>query len=359
MSERRRTVRFAAPETVEIIESTIPEPGPDEVRVRTTVSAVSPGTELLLYRGEAPTNLAADPTIDALAGDLSFPLSYGYAAVGEVTAVGDEVDDRWRNRTVFAFHPHDSHFLANPADLIPVSDLQPGTAALLPNLETAVNFLMDGQPMVGERVAVFGQGVVGLLTTALLAKHPLAELIAVEPRASRRRLAEQFGADRTVDPEQTEAISKIRTEKIDGWWIDAPGTADTRLDAQENSVGLDLAYEVSGNPKALNDAIAATGYDGRVLVGSWYGRKQANLDLGGRFHRNRIRVESSQVSTIDPEHRGRWTSGRRLAVARSHLPDLDTDALVTNRVPVDDASAAYDRLSDDTEDELCILLTYD
>lgn len=88
----------------------------------------------------------------------------------------------WLNRRVFAFAPHASHFWVDPDDVLVVPlDLDPMTAALLPNMETAVNLVMDGQPAIGERVVVVGQGIVGLLTLALLRQFPLQQLTAVDP----------------------------------------------------------------------------------------------------------------------------------------------------------------------------------
>lgn len=338
MTVPAREVRFTAPHEIAVRERPVPEPGPGEVRVRTELSAVSPGTELLVYRGEAPSDMAVDAAIDAHGGSLAFPLSYGYAAVGRVTAAGDEVADRWIDRRVFAFREHASHFTAEPDALVPVPDERSTTeAAFLANAECAVNFAMDGRPMVGERAAVFGQGVVGLLTTAMLARHPLARLVAVEPREPRRKMARRLGADEAVDPSATD-----------------PGEA-LRADGE----GTDLAYELSGDPDALDAAIDAMAFDARLVVGSWYGTKRAELDLGSRFHRNRGELVSSQVSTIDPRHRGRWSKDRRLEVAWDHLDALDPAALVTHRLPVERAGRAYELLDERPDEALQVLLTYD
>ena len=141
----------------------------------------------MFYRGQAPTDLPVDETIAALAGEVGFPLKYGYAAVGRVVAVGAQVAPEWQDRLVFSFHPHESHFLASLAELMPVPPpVSPEEAAFLPNMETAVNFLMDGQPLIGEQVVIFGQGVVGLLTTALLARLPLASLVTLDRYPLRR-----------------------------------------------------------------------------------------------------------------------------------------------------------------------------
>jgi alcohol dehydrogenase len=359
-----RVVRFVGRREVAVESRPVPEPGPGELRVRTEVSAVSPGTELLVYRGDAPESMAADESIDALSGDLSFPLSYGYAAVGRVTALGDGVDESWRDRRVFAFHPHESHFLATPAELVPV-DLPPATAALLPNAETAVNFALDGEPRVGERVAVFGQGVVGLLTTAVLDGYPLDRLVALDLHERRRTLAREFGADTTVDPRDG-SLEGASLPLCDG---DAGAGADDdrrrdpavrRLyEGVSEPAGMDLAFELSGSPDALDQAVAATGYAGRVLVGSWYGRKRVGLDLGRRFHRSRVEIRSSQVSTVEPRLRGRWDDDRRLGVARDWLADAPVERLITHRLPVGDAAAAYRLLDESPENAVGVVLTYD
>jgi 2-desacetyl-2-hydroxyethyl bacteriochlorophyllide A dehydrogenase len=332
-----RSLYFAGPRTVRIEREPIPDPDPEEVLVEARVSAVSSGTELLIYRGEMPRNLPADESIDALAGELTYPLKYGYATVGDVVETGAAVEDGWHGRTVFAFNPHESHFTATTADLVPVPEgLSAATAALLPTAETATTLVMDGHPRIGERVVVFGAGMVGLVTTSVLAGFPLERLTVVEPVASRREMAATLGADETLTPE-----------------------AVTRIGERGEPPGADLAYELSGRPATLDDAIDAVGYDGRIVVGSWYGRKRAETDLGGFFHRNRIDVSSSQVSTIAPDLRGRWTKARRLDAAWERLADVATDRLLTHRIPFGEAAEAYRLLDERPESALQVLLTYD
>ncbi|WP_224447000.1 zinc-dependent alcohol dehydrogenase [Haloprofundus salilacus] len=342
-----RSVTFTSPREVRVTESELPVPDADEVLVKTEYSAISPGTELLIYRGEAPNDLDADESIGALGGSLDYPLRYGYSAVGTVAAVGDAVDDEWADRRVFGFNPHESHFCTSPDELHPVPDgCSAAAATLLPNVETAVNFAMDGRPLVGERVVVFGQGVVGLLTTAVLSSFPLCELVTVDGIARRRELSLEFGADESLPPDE------IR-ERFDP---SEPTGDESRGRAVGD--GADLTFELSGNPAALDTAIAVTGYDGRVVVGSWYGTKPATLDLGGRFHRSRIRLQNSQVSTLDPSLRGRWDSDRRLDVAWDRLAELDVERLLTHRVPVDEAERAYELLDSESSDAVGILFTY-
>jgi 2-desacetyl-2-hydroxyethyl bacteriochlorophyllide A dehydrogenase len=326
-----RSLVIAAPYHVGIAREAVPAPQAGQVLVESQVSAISAGTELLFYRGLAPTDLPVDANLGSLGQELpQYPLRYGYACVGRVTKLGAGVDEGWLHRRVFAFHPHASHFCADPTSLlIAPATLPAETCALLPNMETAVNFVMDGRPMLGEHVTVVGLGVVGLLTIAVLARFPLASLTAIDPLPQRRALALQFGAHRALAPHESPA----HTES-------------------------DLTYEVSGNPAALDTAIACTGYTGRIVVGSWYGQKQAPVALGGAFHRSRIRLQSSQVSTIDPVHAGRWNKDRRFAVAWSLLAALDTAPLITHRIPIEEAQRAYAILDKESDRALQVILTY-
>jgi 2-desacetyl-2-hydroxyethyl bacteriochlorophyllide A dehydrogenase len=321
---KRQALYFSAPRQVEIREERLPPPGAGEATVATIVSGVSAGTEMLFYRDEVPAELAADETIAALSGPAGYPLQYGYAAVGRVVNLGAGVDKAWLGRLVFAFQPHQSHFVANTADLHPLPEgMDPETAVLLPNMETAVSLLMDGQPLIGERTAVFGQGVVGLLTTALLSHYPLASVTAVEPAANRQELARKLGATAVVNPLSPDSGAQIKA---------ALGGA------------ADLCYELSGNPQALNMALEVTGFNGRVVIGSWYGRKEATLNLGGSFHRSHIRLISSQVSQINPRWRGRWTHERRLGWAWEMLRRLRPSFLITHKFDIGQAALAYELL---------------
>jgi alcohol dehydrogenase len=324
-----RALYFTGPESVAVRDQPIAEPGPGQVRVRTERSGISPGTELLVYRDEVSSELPTDETIEALDGTFSYPLQYGYAAVGRVTAVGEGVDEDWLDRRVFAFNPHESHFLSDPETLVPTT-LAPEQAVFIPNAEAAANFVMDGRPRFGARVAVFGQGPVGLLTTAMLAEFPLATLVTVDPCASRREFSRSLGADRAVAPDEIGSLEEV-----------------------------DIAFELSGNPAALDDAIDLTGYAGQVVVGSWYGTKDVSLDLGNAYHRSHIRVRSSQVSKIDPDHADRWDKDRRLDVVRDWLRAADLSALHTHAFDIGRAPEAYRLLDERPDDAVQVTFTYE
>lgn len=336
---KRRALYFLAPSSAAIVEEELAPPGHGETRIETIVSAVSPGTEMLIYRGQAPSDMAVDETIAALGGIFGFPIKFGYAAVGRVIAIGPGVDEAWLGRAVFAFNPHETHFNAPVTELHPLPEgIAPEAAVFLPNMETAVSFLMDGRPVIGEHVAVLGQGIVGLLTTTLLAGLPIASLIAIDPLESRRDWAVRSGATAAFGPDEVE---KIRAADSDG-----------RTD------GLDLTYELSGNPRALDLAIAVTGDYGRIVIGSWYGNKSAELNLGGRFHRAHMRLIGTQVSALAPEWLGRWSKKRRLDVAWRMIGLHQPERLITHRIPIERAPEAYRLLDSDPSAAVQIVFTY-
>lgn len=339
----RQSLYFTAPRQVAVEREPLPSPSFGQILVGTIISAISPGTELLIYRGLAPGDLAKDDTISSLAGGFSFPLKYGYAVVGQVLEVGRGVAPGWEDRLVFAFHPHESHFLATPDELLRLPNgLTPEDAVFFPNMETAVTFLLDGQPLMGEQVVVFGQGIVGLLLTALLSRWPLSSLVTLDLYPKRRLLSEDLGAKVTLDPLEPGAM-----ERLCG-----------HLQGTGPYPGADLCYEISGNPAALDLAIAATGFSGRVVIGSWYGLKRSDLNLGGRFHRSRVRLISSQVSSIAPELTGRWNKTRRYHTTWQMLGEVQPARFITHRFPIGQAAQAYELIDRRPEDVIQVILTY-
>jgi len=331
----RNTVYFTAPGQVEIREESLPALSAGEVLVESICSAISPGSEMLVYRGHFPRQLA--DAHDLISNSLDFPLAYGYAAIGRVTDVGNEVDRAWAGRLVFSFQPHTSHFITTPDGLFPVPDLPPESACFLPHVETAVNFVQDAAPILGERVLILGQGVIGLLTASLIAEFPLETLVTTDRYEMRRKASLALGVAASLDP-------------------GAPG-----FRAHAHSLlepGADLSMEVSGSPAALDDAIALTRFSGRVVVGSWYGEKRATLDLGGTFHRSRIRLVSSQVSSIAPDLSARWDKSRRFDVAWQALRRIRPEKWITHRFPLDRADEAYRLLDENSGETIQVLFEY-
>lgn len=332
----RTSLYFSAPQAIELRREALAPPGAGEVQVHTACSAISAGTEMLLYRGEAPSGLAADAHLPALSGLLAYPLKYGYCAVGRVTACGPEVDVNWLGRAVFAFNPHESAFNASIRDLQLVPEgVSTADAAFLPHIETAVNLILDGEPRLGEVVVVLGQGVVGLLTTALLAQHPLS-LLTLDGYSLRRERSLALGAAHSLDPADLAQAGALL----------GPRRAD-------------LVYELSGRPEALDAAIALVGEHGRIVVGSWYGQRRAALDLGGHFHRGRVQIISSQVSQLPPALYGRWDRARRFETAWRQLAHVQPSRLVTHRFPFSQAAQAYQQLAEKPQETLGVLLEYE
>ncbi len=337
----RRALFFVAPGQVEVREEEVSEPGAGEVMVETLVSGISAGSELLVFRGQAPEKMAVDMNISVLSGNcLAFPLKYGYSVVGRVNRLGPKVGESWLDRTVFSFQPHQSHFVAQTSDLFPLREgITAEEAVLLPNLETAVSLVMDGRPLIGEAVVVFGQGIVGLLTTALLSPFSLGRLLTLDRYSRRRELSRKLGAQESLDPAD-------------------PLTPSRLAEALAATDGADLVYELSGNPDALNMAVEACGFAGRIVVGSWYGQKQTVMDLGSKFHRGRMKLVSSQVSTLAPELTGRWSKTRRLDLAWQRMEAIGPARFVTRRFPLEQAREAYQLLHKDPAQDLQIVLTY-
>jgi 2-desacetyl-2-hydroxyethyl bacteriochlorophyllide A dehydrogenase len=337
---RRHHLEFSEPGRVVVKLGPAPRPSAGQVLVRTHYSAVSPGTEMLVYRGQWPSEVTVDATIDSLAGSFAYPLSYGYCAVGRVIATGAAVSGDWLNRRVFAFQPHQDLFCAEPAALHPIpDDLDDETALFLPSMETAVNLLLDGSPLIGEKVIVVGQGIIGLLTTALLSRFPLTTLATLETHPLRREASLRFGSGTCLDPEDPASCSRLGG---------VPGQGGE----------ADLVYELSGNPAGLNTALALTRFSGRVVVGSWYGAKKVDLDLGSFFHRGRVSLISSQVSSLAPGLTGRWQNIRRLHLAWEMLRLVRPSSCITHRFALTDSPSAYTLIDRSPGETIQVIFEY-
>lgn len=342
MDMKRKTVYFTAPKQVELREEFLPALGAEDVLVETVCSAISAGTEMLVYGGQFPHLFDAH---DKVSSHLKYPLAYGYACVGIVRETGKQVDRNWRDKPVFGFQPHSTHFIAQTDSLIPAPASLPAEAcSFLPNMETAVNLIQDAAPILGERVLVLGQGVVGLLVASLLKEFPLELLVTSDCHELRRKASLELGVDNSFDPE-----------------FIVPADEDSTAHTTNHfayTQNFDLTFELSGSPYALNNAIAMTMFSGRVVIGSWYGEKKAPIDLGSLFHRSRIKLISSQVSSIAPELGGRWDKGRRFEVAWEALKRIQPQKWITHRFPIEKAEEAYQLLDENPQETIQVLLEY-
>jgi 2-desacetyl-2-hydroxyethyl bacteriochlorophyllide A dehydrogenase len=332
-----RAVWFTAPRRIEVRDVTVHAPGPGDVRIEAVASAISQGTEMLVYRGQVPADMPLD--LPALEGSFDFPIKYGYALAGIVRDVGPGVADRRPGDPVFVLHPHQSAFVVPAASTVPLpSGIDPVLGVFTANLETAVNVLHDTPLRFGETVVVFGLGTVGLLVAQLLLRSGAGAVIGVDPLPLRREIAARVGLAHTLAP--------------------GAGLAAHLRDLTEGR-GPDVAIEASGNGAALQVAIDAVAVEGTVVVASWYGTKPVSLDLGGGFHRGRVRLRSSQVGRLNPEAGPRWDYARRARTAAGLLASLPLREMITHRVPIDDASGAYRLVDEQPGDILQVILTYE
>jgi 2-desacetyl-2-hydroxyethyl bacteriochlorophyllide A dehydrogenase len=329
-------VWFRAAGLVEIRSEPLQPVGRTDARVSALVSGLSAGSELLVYRGLAPADMPPDlPTVE---GDFRLPIKFGYASVGTVVQLGSAVDGLTVGDLVFVHHPHQTEYVV-PADfpvLLP-KGLPVERGVFAANLETAATVVLDAHPRLEEAVLVVGQGIVGLLVTMLLRRAGARPVIAIDLHEGRRRAAIRAGADQALVPGD-DLVPRV---------LELTGGR-----------GVDVAIEASGSPAALQSCVDTAAFGGTVVVASWYGTREVRLALGGAFHRRRLRLVSSQVSTLDPALSRRWNRERRTDLVKNLLLELPLEDLISHRFPFSAAASAYELLATNPQDCLQVLLDY-
>ncbi len=304
-----RALWFVAPGRAEIRAADVGAPGAGEALVRASWSAISRGTERLVFYGKVPDSEYSRMRAPMQEGDFPFPVKYGYCAVGTVEAGPDD----WRGQTVFCLHPHQSLFRAPLERLTRLPAALPARrATLAANMETALNALWDSGAGPGDRVVIVGAGVVGLLVGFLAARLPGADVTIVDVDASRAGVARALGIGFAAPD-------------------NAPGDADVVFHASASAGGLALA-------------LRSGGLEARIVELSWYGAGETTVALGGAFHSRRLRLIASQVGEIAASRRPRWGYGRRLEKALELLCDQRLDALITGEIAFEDMPAALPSL---------------
>ena len=292
---------YCGPGKAEIRQEVLGPPGAGEVRVRTLYSAISRGTESLVFGGRIPESEFGRMRAPFMAGDFPFPVKYGYAAAGRVEGAGNPL----RGKNVFALHPHQTAFNVPATSAVVLPDeVPPHRAVLAANMETALNGVWDAAPGPADRIAVIGAGVVGSLVAYLCGRLPGAEVTLVDINPARAELAAALGV-----------------------YFTEPGRAER---------DCDLVVHASGSPDGLGTALELAGDEATVLEMSWYGDRAVNALLGGPFHSRRLRLVSSQVGSIAPSHRPRWSHNRRLSAAVGLLADPRLDVLLAPAVAFSD-----------------------
>lgn len=325
-----RIVRFAGPWRVELAEVEVAAPGPGELLVRTLYSGISPGTEMLAYRGELSPDLPLDESLRSLQGTFEYPFSFGYSCVGVVEETRAEIP---AGALIFAFHPHQERFVVRAADVEVMNGVDPRVATLFPLVETGLQIALDAGDVFGQMVIVAGLGPVGVLTCGILALRG-AGVLGTDPLSWRRKVAESFGAT-PLPPEDLARF--VRAQGADG---------------------AAVAIEASGNPEVLPQLLPLLAHEGIALVASWYGAKTVSLDLGREFHRRRLEIRSSQVSTIPARLSARWSLDSRRAEARRLLEALPVKQLATHDLDVSDAARAFSAIDEGMPGSMHVALRY-
>ncbi|MER7485685.1 zinc-binding alcohol dehydrogenase [Streptomyces sp. NPDC126497] len=323
MNRTARAFWLDSPGRGVIREVGLPAPGADGVLVRSLYSGVSRGTETLVFRGGVPESQHAVMRAPFQEGDFPAPVKYGYLNVGVV----EEGPEALVGRTVFCLYPHQTRYVVPAHAVTPVPDGVPaGRAVLAGTVETAVNALWDAAPLVGDRIAVVGGGMVGCSVAALLARFPGVRVQLVDTDPTRARTAAALGVG-FAPPE--EALGEC-----------------------------DLVVHASATEQGLGRALELLRAEGTVVELSWYGDRKVSLPLGEAFHSRRLTVRGSQVGTVSPAraHRG---YADRLALALDLLADPALDALVTGESAFEDLPDVMPRLASGEIPALCHRVRYD
>ncbi|WP_318200421.1 zinc-binding alcohol dehydrogenase [Streptomyces sp. SCL15-4] len=323
MNRCARAFWLRSPGHGELREVTLPEPARDEVLVRTLYSGVSRGTETLVFRGGVPDSQRAVMRAPFQEGDFPGPVKYGYLSVGVV----EEGPDALTGRTVFCLYPHQSRYVVPASAVTVVPEAVPAERAVLAGtVETAVNALWDAAPLIGDRIAVVGGGMVGCAVAALLARFPGLRLQLVDTDPAREETARALG-------------------------VDFARPADALGDC-------DLVVHASATEAGLTRALALLAPEGTVVELSWYGDRTVALPLGEAFHSRRLTLRGSQVGTVSPAARAGRTYADRMTLALDLLGDSALDALVTGESPFEELPSVLPKLASGQIPALCHRIRY-
>ncbi|OQR62602.1 dehydrogenase [Streptomyces maremycinicus] len=324
MSVTARAFWVSSPGTGEIREVVVPDPAEDEVLVRSSWSGVSRGTETLVFRGGVPESQHAAMRAPFQEGDFPAPVKYGYLNVGVV----EKGPAALVGRTVFCLYPHQTRYVVPASAVTVVPDSVPAARAVLAGtVETAVNALWDAAPLVGDRIAVVGGGMVGCSVAALLARFPGVRVQLVDADPARAKVAEALGVDFALPEEARD--------------------------------GLDLVVHASATEQGLARSLELLSAEGTVIELSWYGDRKVSLPLGEDFHSRRLVIRSSQVGTVSPGGRAGRTYADRLALALELLADPALDALVTGDSAFEELPEVMPKLVSGEIPALCHRVRYE
>lgn len=295
--------------------------------VQSSHSLISSGTELKIFKGLFD-DASLDVNIKSMEDErMAYPLAYGYSLVGTIVKCGSKVSQDYIGRLAFTFSPHATQVVADIDSLQIVPEgIAPEDAIFMPSVETALSLVHDAHVRLGENVAVYGQGLIGLLVTSLLN-------IQSQPIAA----SGKFGTITVFDtlPDRLAAAA-------------AMGASQALLPGGSKGP-FDVSIEVSGNAKALQSAIDNTSNGGRIIVGSWYGNRNVQLKLGIDFHRSHKKIQTSQVSEIPAALLGLWSKERRFAMTWELVRQIRPSRMLTKTTKLEHAQMAYEALDKGAE----------
>src|SRR5215218_5640251 len=343
-----------APREAIIREYEEPPLGPRQIRIKTEFASPKHGTELVAYRNDAVANRPYDPAWGAViprpveVGLEDFPLPLGNMAVGTVVETGPEVT-RFRvgDRVFGHYRIRETQTVDEAAaDLMP-HGLTPEAAVCLDPLVMALA-MRDAGIKLGDRVAIFGLGAIGLFAVQLAKAAGADWVVAIDPLENRRTLAVQFGADATIDPLAGDGDAGMEIRRLTGPTPDPMPRAQTRITGgylerrtQTGNLGVDVAVETSGSVPALHQAIRATRFGGTICMISFYGKDATGLYLGDEFHVNRLTLVSARAETLPGRDAPVWDLKRLVDLALSWLVSgrMRADGIVTPIVDFADSAA--------------------
>lgn len=339
---------YVGPRRVSFEEYAGPALGPREVRVSTLYSGISHGTEMRMFRDEAPVYKKEwDPNrrlfVEKTEADgPRYPTRVlaGYASVGRVVEKGKDVALLDVGDLVFAGASHETSSVVEEDRALRLPDgLPPELGVFTANLSTTFNGILDAGINLGEVVAVFGQGTLGQLISQMAKLSGASCVIVVDTIENRLELSKKLGADVAINAATCKDVAAAIKELTD-------------------NRGVDVAIEVSGFDRALNDAIRSVAFQSTVVAMSWYPEVCYHLRLAEEFHFNRIRIKVSQTGAVAPELSSRWDQKRRMVMVSRLLQTLRLKELITHTYDFEDAQAAYEKIDSHPEDILQVVLRY-
>jgi threonine dehydrogenase-like Zn-dependent dehydrogenase len=303
----------------------------DEIRVKSLYGAAKHGTEMALFKGYAEARGGFDPEYQLFTTErpgVRYPVLLGNICIGEVIEAGSAVQKITVDDHVFRYGPfREEHtWRADQVRRLP-PDVPWQAAACLDPADFALGAVRDGNVRIGDAVAVFGMGAIGLIVVQLAKLAGAYPVIAVEPLALRRHAAAACGADLVLDPTQCDVGLEIKRAT--------------------NKVGADVCIEYSGQHLALQAALRGVAYGGTVVAGAFPGPYPAGLDFGAEAHLNRPKIIFSRACSEPNPDYPRWSETRIFAVVWRLLAEgaIQTEPIVQPVVRFDDLLHEYPKIA--------------